>query len=209
MKTLLNRFFAVQDKDATPIIVVSGLPRSGTSMMMKMLDAGGLPVFVDGIRTADTDNPKGYYELERVKQLDKDDTLWFKDAQGKAVKVISALLKHLPAEYEYYILFMQRDLKEVLASQQKMLDNRGEGNPVSDDQIAAHFARHVAATLEWIGRQPNMHFLEVDYNAMLVSPEELVDQIAEFVPLALNQAAMNEVVDPNLYRNRQNDKQPN
>ncbi|HFD38992.1 MAG TPA: sulfotransferase family protein, partial [Anaerolineae bacterium] len=97
-----------------PITIVSGLPRSGTSMMMKMLEAGGLPVLTDQIRAADEDNPKGYYEFERVKQIEHDQE-WLPDAQGKAVKMIAALLKHLPPDYEYKIVFMQRDMQEVLA----------------------------------------------------------------------------------------------
>ena len=106
-------------KEQPFVTVVSGLPRSGTSMMMKMLEAGGIDPIQDGIRTPDSDNPKGYYEYERVKQLDKGDTAWVADAQGKSVKVISALLRYLPADYEYRILFMRRDLDEILASQAK------------------------------------------------------------------------------------------
>ena len=110
---MFKRLFGRKHK---PITIVSGLPRSGTSMMMKMLEAGGIPIVQDGIRTANTDNPKGYYEFERVKQLPKGDTAWLADSHGKAVKIISALLKHLPSDYEYKVLFMRRDLDEVTAS---------------------------------------------------------------------------------------------
>ena len=109
-----------------PIVVVSGLPRSGTSMMMKMLEAGGIPPVTDELRTADDDNPKGYYEFERVKQMDKGDTAWVADAQGKVVKVISALLKHLPSSHNYQVIFLRRHMSEILASQRKMLIRRGE-----------------------------------------------------------------------------------
>jgi hypothetical protein len=187
---------------AEPVIVVSGLPRSGTSMMMKMLEAGGLTVVVDGIRTADGDNPKGYYEFERVKQLDKGDTAWVAGARGKAVKVISALLKHLPAEHEYCVIFMRRDLNEILASQKKMLDNRGEDQGVSDAEIAGLFEQHLAATLGWVKQQPNIRLLEVDYNALLAEPGPWLGKVAAFVPLALDEAAMGAVVEPALYRNR-------
>src|SRR5262245_34269287 len=117
-----------------PIIIVSGLPRSGTSMMMKILEAGGLPVLTDALRTADDDNPKGYYEYERVKQLDKGDQAWLAEAEGKVVKVISALLTQLPATHQYRVIFMQRKLAEVLASQRKMLIHRGEPTDAVDDE---------------------------------------------------------------------------
>src|SRR5215813_2579369 len=109
---------------AQPIIVVSGLPRSGTSMMMKMLAAGGLPVLVDAIRAADDDNPNGYFEFEPVKQLADGQNEWLTEAGGKVVKIISALLEYLPKSYHYKIIFMERELKEILASQQKMLSHR-------------------------------------------------------------------------------------
>ena len=122
-----------QDKQNEAIIVVSGLPRSGTSMLMKMLDAGGVPPLTDNIRTADEDNPKGYYEFERVKALDKGDTAWVADAHGKSVKVISALLKHLPADQSYRVVYVRRNMDEILASQRKMLVRRGEDPDKIDD----------------------------------------------------------------------------
>ena len=111
--------------DRDVITIVSGLPRSGTSMMMKMLEAGGMELLTDEIRTADADNPKGYYEFERVKQIELD-AEWLEDSRGKAVKMIAALLKHLPPDYDYEIIFMRRDIREVLASQRRMLVHRGE-----------------------------------------------------------------------------------
>ena len=111
---IFKKFGKKEDKFVT---VVSGLPRSGTSMMMKMLDAGGIPPITDNIRSADEDNPKGYYEFERVKKMPGGDTGWMKDAQGKAVKVIAALIEHLPEGYTYKVLFMRRDMDEILASQ--------------------------------------------------------------------------------------------
>ena len=115
------------------VIVVSGLPLLGTSMMMKMLIAGGLPALTDGLRVADENNPKGYFELEQVKQLPEGDTGWVQTARGKAVKVISYLLESLPGEVSYRVIFMQRDLDEVLLSQKRMLDRDGkpEGMPMT------------------------------------------------------------------------------
>src|SRR6185369_5935200 len=115
-----------------PVIIVSGLPRSGTSMMMSMLVAGGIKAMTDSIRTADEDNPKGYFELEKVKELEKDH-LWLSDAAGKAIKIISALLKHLPREYPYKTIFMRREMKEILASQRQMLIRRGEATDTISD----------------------------------------------------------------------------
>ena len=124
MKKFLGWLFPPKPKETPdPIIVVSGLPRSGTSMMMGMLEAGGLELVVDGIRAADEDNPRGYYELERVKDLAKaEDKSWLITLQGKGVKVISLLLQHLPEAYNYKIIFMRRSIAEVLDSQSKMLE---------------------------------------------------------------------------------------
>src|SRR5512136_2813877 len=114
-----------------PVVVVSGLPRSGTSMLMKMLEAGGLTLVTDGQRTADEDNPKGYYEVERVKDLaNETDRAWLNAARGKGIKVISYLLKSLPADLNYKVLFIRRDLDEILASQKKMLARRGEAHDI-------------------------------------------------------------------------------
>ncbi|HNS01899.1 MAG TPA: sulfotransferase, partial [Anaerolineae bacterium] len=185
------------------ITVVSGLPRSGTSMMMKALEAGGLPALTDALRVADEDNPKGYYEVERVKQLDKGDTAWMADAQGKVIKVISALLEHLPAAYSYRVIFMQRALPEVLASQKKMLERRGEPTDrVSDEELTRLFTKHVQKVETWLRAQPNFQTLPVDYNRMLADPQPWVRQINQFLEGRLDEARMIEVVDPALYRNR-------
>ena len=122
---LLNGFFRKQ-KYGEPVVVVSGLPRSGTSMMMKMLEAGGLAVQTDDLREADVDNPKGYYEDERVKDLEKmDDKSWIQESRGKVLKVISFLLKDLPEDNYYKVIFMRRNLEEIMASQNKMIDRLG------------------------------------------------------------------------------------
>ncbi len=176
-------------------------------MMMKMLEAGGLEVVVDGIREADKDNPKGYYEFERVKQLDKGDTEWVEEAQGKVVKVISALLEHLPPEYEYRVLFMNRNLDEILASQRKMLEHRGESSNISDEKLAELLAKHVAKTKAWLVVQPNFSLLDIDYNAMLTNPGPFVPQVNHFLGDGLDEEAMTAVVEPNLYRNRSADKE--
>ncbi len=185
------------------ITIVSGLPRSGTSMMMKMLEAGGLSPITDNIRTADEDNPKGYYEFERVKQLSKGDVAWLPEAQGKVVKVIAALLPYLPAGYHYRVIFMQRAMPEVLASQRQMLIRRGEDpNKIPDDVIAKLFEKHLKQVNDWIGQQPNVERLDVNYNEMLKNPQPFIEQIDAFLGRQLNTARMAAVVDPALHRQR-------
>lgn len=206
MTGFLRRFFGDNADDASPeaemIVVVSGLPRSGTSMMMKLVEAGGIPVLIDGIRTADDDNPKGYYEFERVKALDKGDTAWLPDAQGKVVKVISALLEFLPPAYEYKVIFMRRKYDEVLRSQRKMLQNRDEEDVVNDEEMAQLFDKHLQQVEGWLAAQPNMDVLYVDYNAMLADPAPDIQRVDAFLPRQLDLDAMSTVVDPALYRNR-------
>jgi len=187
-----------------PIVVVSGLPRSGTSMMMKMLEAGGVPPVTDELRTADDDNPKGYYEFERVKQMDKGDVAWVKDAPGKVVKVISALLKHLPKDQTYQVIFLRRHMSEILASQRKMLIRRGEDPDKMDDaQMAVLFERHVQQVEQWLAQQPNFEVLYIHYSDVMADPMTAIGVINRFLGRDLDVRAMAEVVDPNLYRNRE------
>jgi hypothetical protein len=171
-------------------------------MMMKMLEAGGLTPLTDNIRSADEDNPKGYYEFERVKELEKDRE-WLPDARGKYVKVISMLLRHLPAEYGYDVIFMRRKMEEILASQKKMLVRRGESpDKVPDEKMAALFERHIVKTDEWLKAQPNFRVLYVSYNDVLAGAAPLVASVNEFLGGSLDSEAMVRVVDSELYRQR-------
>ena len=184
------------------ITVVSGLPRSGTSMMMKMLDAGGVPVLTDEKREADEDNLRGYYEDERVKHL-REDASWMKEADGKAVKVISYLLRYLPEGYSYKIIFMERKIPEVLASQKKMMKRRGEPTEeVPDDVMAGIFERHLAEIDEWLGEQPDIETIHVSYNETLDDPETSAERVVAFLGGGLDIEKMMQVVDPKLYRQR-------
>ena len=193
------------DDEKEAVVVVSGLPRSGTSMLMSMLDAGGIPPITDHIRAADEDNPKGYYEFERVKALDKGDTAWVPDAQGKSVKVISALLKYLPPEYQYKIIYVRRNMQEILASQRKMLVRRGEDpDKVDDAQMAALFEKHVSQVESWLREQPNIQVLYEHYSDILADPEKDARRIDDFLGGRLQVERMAEAVDPDLYRNRRN-----
>lgn len=184
------------------LTIVSGLPRSGTSMMMQMLDKGGIPALIDHIRTADEDNPKGYYEFEAVKQTKKDAT-WLKDAPGKVVKMVHLLLLDLPPNRDYRIVFMRRDLKEVVKSQNKMLErNQKGGGDLPDDKIIEVFKMQLAKVYKWVADHQNFKMLEVNYNDMLKTPEPVVAQINGFLDGSLDTAAMLNVIDPTLYRNR-------
>ncbi len=196
--SLIRKIF----RKAEPITIVSGLPRSGTSMTMKMLEAGGIPPLTDQIREADEDNPKGYYEFERAKKLKDGDTAWLPDAQGKVVKLIGALLVELPPGYTYRVLFMRRNIREVLASQSKMLERRGEESQVDDGTMAALFEKHILQVEAWMRKQPRLRYLDVDYNAMLADPRPQVEAINHFLGGNLDTEAMLAVVDPQLYRQR-------
>ena len=201
---MMNLFKSLRkSKSQEFITVVSGLPRSGTSMMMKMLEAGGLPPLTDKLRTADEDNPKGYFEFERVKKMPDGDISWVEDAQGKAVKVISALLEHLPPAYSYRVLFMQRKIDEILASQKQMLVRSGKPtDQVSDEQLAEMYGKHLAKVKAWLDEQTNFSVNYLDYNAILDDPTKYARQVNHFLDNSLNLQEMAGVVDPNLYRQR-------
>lgn len=187
----------------SPITIVSGLPRSGTSMMMRVLEAGGLPLLVDGQRNADEDNPKGYFEHELVKGLKEEKTDWLPEAAGKVVKVVSPLLELLPSNYEYRVLFMQRAIPEVLASQQKMLSNRGEDpSQVADAELARIYEAHLKAVIAWMNSASNLQFREFVFHEMIEQPEEYIARVQEFLPQTLDTEKMKAVIDPSLYRNR-------
>jgi hypothetical protein len=184
------------------ITLVSGLPRSGTSMMMKMLEAGGLEVLADHVRTADEDNPEGYYEFERVKKIEHDHA-WLDDARGKVVKMISALLKHLPATHRYKVVFMRRKLEEVLASQRQMLVRRGKPtDTTSDAKMSELFTTHIHRVEEWLAQQPNIEVLYVSYNELMQAPEAHCAEVARFLGLALDPSRMASVASGALYRQR-------
>lgn len=193
-------FRSIKDKNIT---VVSGLPRSGTSLMMKMLAAGGLVLLTDQLRVADEDNPEGYYEFERVKKLNQGDTAWLEDAQGKVVKVIATLLPNLPASYFYRIIFMTRAMPEILASQRKMLVNRGQDpDKISDEELSRLFQKHLNQVDGWIKSQPHIERIDVSYNQLVLNPQPDIDRINQFLGGRLDTKRMVEVINPDLYRQR-------
>jgi hypothetical protein len=193
-------------KTEKPIVIVSGLPRSGTSMMMRMLDEGGLEPMTDNFRTADEDNPKGYYEVELVKSLKKqDDKSWLDDAEGKVIKVISSLLKDLPSVYRYDVIFMNRSLDEVLASQKKMVVRRGDSKVSTeseDQQLRQLYEQHLRSIKPWIAKQGNFRMVEISYNDVMRDPAGQALRVKDFLGLPLDVAKMSKAVDEQLYRNR-------
>jgi hypothetical protein len=182
------------------IIIVSGLPRSGTSLAMQMLSAGGVEVLSDGERAADADNPRGYLELERVKQI-KRDVSWLPAARGKAVKMIAQLVYDLPANERYRVLVMERELDEILASQEKMLARLGR-TAIPPEKLKPAFQSQIARFNEWIGRQAHIAVLRINYVELVADPSGQAARINEFLGGGRDVAAMAAAVDPALYRNR-------
>jgi len=182
------------------ITVVSGLPRSGTSLMMQMLAAGGMPLLTDGEREADADNPRGYFEYEKVKQL-RTDSSWVREAEGKAVKVIHVLLTALPPGFEYRVLMMQRPLEQVLASQRAMLLHRGK-EPGDDTVLAAGYQRQLTQVMQFLNDSPNFSWIPVGFEEVLRTPMEQAGAVAAFVGGGLDVAAMAQTIDPDLSRHR-------
>ena len=184
------------------IVVVSGLPRSGTSLMMQMLRAGGMELLTDDRRAADPDNPRGYCEFEPVKRL-RDDASWLAQAEGKAVKIVSALVFDLPAGHRYKVILMTRDLAEILASQRDMLERRGAADTGPDDAIMrSHLERHLAKVRRFLKGTEYIECLECSYNDLVREPRAVVGQVAAFLGNGVAEDGMLQAVDPSLHRHR-------
>ncbi len=198
MKSLLRRVTR-----GRPIIVVSGLPRSGTSMAMRMIGAGGVPIFTDSLRRADAHNPGGYFEADNVKTLAAGaHTAWLRDTRGKAVKIVSPLLTHLPESYDYQVVFMRRDLDEVIASQNAMLEARQEPRAVADARTREHYEEHLRQVERFLERRSCFSALMVAYADVLAHPREQSTRIAAFLGGGLDVARMAAVADRALYHHR-------
>ena len=180
------------------ITIVSGLPRSGTSMMMQMLAAGGLTAFTDAKREADESNPRGYFEHDRVKALAKDST-WLPEADDMAVKVVAPLLRYLPAGPAYRIVFMERDIEEILRSQSTMLAR--DGRTSADREVLRRaYERQVAGAKAWAARQKRTEFMAIAYQDVLADAAAATARVNSFLGGSLNESAMAEAVDPSLHR---------
>lgn len=185
-----------------PVIVVSGLPRSGTSLAMQVIHAGGIPAVTDGARVHDDDNPRGYFEFERVKQL-KSDKGWVADAAGKAVKVIHLLLQELPDDRPYRVVLMQRDLREVVKSQAVMLARSGRaGGGLPPERLMAVYEQQLRALDHWLAARPNFAVLRVPYAALVAEPGTWVPRLNAFLGGQLDERAMAAAIDPGLHRNK-------
>jgi hypothetical protein len=184
------------------ITVVSGVPRSGTSLMMQMVAAGGMEILTDGLRGADERNPRGYFEWEPIKRLQQEPGR-IAEAEGKAVKVISSLLMSLPRDRSYQVLFMHRPLAEVVASQAEMIRRRGtQGAALTPAALEAALEGHVRQVMAWLERQPHMRVCHVHYHRLLQEPQAETDSILAFLDEPLNRAAMLAQIDPSLRRQR-------
>jgi hypothetical protein len=187
-----------------PIVIVSGLPRSGTSMMMKMLAAGGLPIVTDGKRAADESNPEGYFELEAVKDLDKNaDRRWLGEARGRGVKILSPLLASLPDSNNYSVIYMLRHLREIIASQDAMLARAGEPTQITPlDALLAEYDAHLRRTRALLANRTCFETLFIDYADAIATPHEVAERVNRFVG-GLDVDGMAAAVNAQLYRQRQ------
>jgi len=186
--------------DGLNVVIVSGLPRSGTSMMMQMLTAGGLTAFTDGAREADESNPKGYYEHERVKALAKDSS-WLPEADNLVVKMVAPLLRYLPAGPAYRIVFMERDIEEILQSQSTMLARDGRSS-ADREVLRRAYERQVAGAKAWIEHSKKANAVSIPYPNVLSSPSAVAANVNTFLGGTLSEAEMAGVVDPSLHRER-------
>jgi LPS sulfotransferase NodH len=187
----------------TPFVtIVSGAPRSGTSLMMQMLGAGGMELLTDGARRADRDNPRGYFELEAARRLPTD-AEWLEQAVGRAVKLVHVLVPRLPDDRSYRILLMRRDWREVLASQRVMLEHQGDApEGPSEERLAEIFDAQLAEVERWVALRPQTELIDVDYNKLVRDPVRAARRIADFLDGVLDPDDMAAAVLPSLYRQR-------
>jgi hypothetical protein len=187
-------------------VIVSGPPRSGTSMVMQMLTAAGIETISDGRREQDHDNPRGYFEHQKVLGLAQDSTI-LADSAGKGVKIIHVLLKHIPPIQPIAVLFLHRDLDEVLASQAAMLERLGRPKPsLPEEQMRDALSKQIAVAREVLKGRLEAVVLDLQHRELVTDPESTADQIARFLEphlgKTLNIQAMANCVDPSLYRQR-------
>ena len=184
------------------IIVVSGLPRSGTSLMMQILQAGGITLLTDNSRKADLNNPQGYYEFDPVKQLQKNSE-WLSLASGKAVKIISHLLKYLPDKFSYKIFFMERDINEIINSQNRMLDNlNNDRGKLSENQLKNYYTKHLKEIKSFINNSQNFEVRYISFQNLHQQPQMELDKIRRFLSINMDSDTLKKIIKPDLYRNR-------
>jgi hypothetical protein len=185
-----------------PVTIVAGVPRSGTSLLMQMLAAGGMPILTDGVRAADIDNPRGYLEFEPVKNT-RNDPSWLEKAGGHAVKMVYALIYDLPSTFNNRVILVRRDLSEAIASQRAMLERLGRtGSKLPDDRVAALFEREMAAIKQWIAKQPNFRLMELDFRDCVYNPAAVAEALSSFLGGRLDQLQMAKAAEPSLHRKK-------
>ncbi len=197
----LTHYFEKQQEDT--IIIVSGIPRSGTSLMMQILDKAGLPLLIDGVRTADTSNPKGYYEYEPVKNL-ANESAWLDEAKGKVLKVVSQLLFQLPDRFNYKLIFMKRDLEEVIASQQKMIA-LSKNIPLSKTyptHLEMAYKKNLERVNSWQQQKNNVECLYLEHSELLNNPEKPLSALRDFLGIDMDVNTLQKVIDKSLHRSK-------
>jgi hypothetical protein len=185
------------------ITVVTGLPRSGTSLMMQILAAGGIPPLTDNVRGPDESNPRGYFEFEPVKRL-RSDQSWVKQARGHAVKIVHLLIRELPIDsrLQYRVILMSRNMREILASQRVMLERQGKKS--ADETLLAQVYQAQLGELErWLHQREQFATLKIDYADLIRTPRVAAVKIDEFLSCDLNVDEMTKAIDPGLYRQRE------
>jgi len=201
MKHIFKKVLAARKRGDT-IVIVSGLPRCGTSMMMQMLEAGGMAIVTDNIKTPDEDNPRGYYEYEKVKKI-REDASWLKNCNGKVIKMVSALLYYLPKGKKYKVIFMVRDMEEMFESQEAVLQRLGgEGVDISYEEMIEKLKKHLLDVKDWVARQRNIEVTYIDYNEVIQNPQRKASLVSQFLKGQVNVEKMSTVVDKSLYRKR-------
>lgn len=195
-----------EEKSGKTFVLVSGLPRSGTSLMMQMLEAGGIEPMTDRERVADVDNPQGYYEWEAIKQIGKRPELLDDEAvNGRAIKCTSMLLPRMPAKHDYKVIFMLRPIAEVAASQRAMTSRLGtKAANLDTEQLQRGLTAHREETLRWLATAPDMKFIEIDYPTLIREPLPQISRLIDFLgkDRLPSSEKMATVVDPSLYRKR-------
>ncbi|MGA0901105.1 MAG: alkaline phosphatase family protein [Luteolibacter sp.] len=189
--------------EALDFILVSGLPRSGTSLMMQILEAAGIPIMTDGKRQADEDNPVSYCEWEELKTLPKNPHLLDK-AKGRAIKVVTALLPALPRKHRYKILYMVRPVEQIIDSQWAMLARHGKSPRAEKDHLIATQDQYSRKVRELLSSSEQVELLEVDYPKLIADPASVLEEIAGFLGVAFQLTSdVIDCVKPQLYRQRQ------
>jgi hypothetical protein len=186
------------------IIIVSGLPRSGTSLMMQILHSGGIPILCDNEVLPDESNPRGYFEYSPVKNSFKDIS-WIPQAHGKAVKVITQLIPCIKTDVKIKIIFMERELKEVIQSQHKMIlqkNNKTSQSNLFDQKLIDTYTAQISKVEDWIQEKSQIEYIKIKYNQLINNPKYSIEQINTFLSIELNMNKIIEVIDPNLYRNK-------